>query len=314
MTTLAAMVREELASPVPAGAHALTERLRATYGDALRAVLMYGSNLRQGDDREGLLDLYAFVTSYSAVYRRRALVLANRLLPPNVFYLEAQVGTRLIRCKYAVLAIDDLATLTSASTAEPYFWARFAQPCALVDAADDAARDAVVAALAGAVTTFVRFGVPLVASPFDARTLWTSAWRATYGAELRPERPDGVDALWARHADRCERATTLALPALPWPFRTVGADDGTRFQVDVPAAEREQAARAWRVGRLWAKSRFLLRMLRNGLIFEGGVDYVLWKIERHSGVAIDQAWRRRRYPLLALGAEAWRLYRARAFR
>ena len=55
-------------------------------------------------------------------------------------------------------------------------------------------------------------------------------------------------------------------------------------------------------------------MLRNGLIFEGGVDYVLWKIERHSGVAIDQAWRRRRYPLLALGQEAWRLYRARAFR
>ena len=314
MTTLAAMVREEIANAVPAGAHALTETLRATYGYELRAVLMYGSNLRQSDDREGLLDLYALVTSYSAVYRRRALVLANRLLPPNVFYLEAKVGARLIRCKYAVLAMEDLGDLTSANTTEPYFWARFAQPCALVYAADEAARDAVVAALAGAVTTFVRFGVPLVASPFDARTLWTSAWRATYGAELRPERPGAADALWARHGDRCERALALALPALPWASRALGGDGGTQFEVDVPKGERERATRAWRSNRLWAKSRFLLRMLRNGLIFEGGVDYVLWKIERHSGVAIDHAWRRRRYPILALGAEAWRLYRAGAFR
>ena len=35
---------------------------------------------------------------------------------------------------------------------------------------------------------------------------------------------------------------------------------------------------------------------------------MLWKIQRHSGVDIDHTWRERRYPLLALGAEAWRLY------
>jgi hypothetical protein len=70
----------------------------------------------------------------------------------------------------------------------------------------------------------------------------------------------------------------------------------------------------WRRRRLHAKALFLLRILRNAVIFEGGVDYVLWKIQRHSGVSIDQAWRQKRHPLLALGAEAWRLYRARAFR
>jgi hypothetical protein len=314
VTTLGDLVRDELATPVPAGAHALAERLRATYGDTLRAVLMYGSNLRQGDDREGVIDLYAFVSDYRAAYRRRALVAANRLLPPNVFYLEATIGTRLVRCKYAVLELRQLPRFTSPATAEPYFWARFAQPCALVWSADEAARATVVDALANAVRTFVRFGVPLVASPFDARTLWASAWRATYGAEIRPERPGAVDALWARHADRFERATALAVPALPWAARTIVTDGTVQFDVDVPAAERQRAARAWRRERRWAKSRFLLRMLRNGLIFEGGVDYVLWKIERHSGVSIDHAWRERRHPMLALGAEAWRLYRAGAFR
>ena len=307
------MIDRELAQPVPPGAHALADRLRERYGPALRAVLMYGSNLRQGDDREGVLDLYALVTSYRSVYRNPALAVVNRLLPPNVFYLETEAGG-VVRCKYAVLALHDLPRLTSWQTSEPYFWARFAQPCALVYAADEEARDTVATALAGAVATFVRFAVPFAGVPFDSRMLWTTAWQATYGAEIRPERPGAAETLYARSAERFERATTLALPALPWAATTMTGSDGLRFQVELPGRERRRAVRAWRVRRLQAKGLFLLRILRNALIFEGGVDYVLWKIQRHSGVAIDRSWRQKRHPLLALGAEAWRLYRARAFR
>ena len=312
--TLAAMIDAELRRPVPAGAVALTDRLRAIFGENLRAVLFYGSNLRQDDDHEGVLDLYALVGSYRAAYRNPALAVLNRALPPNVFYLEVPLGSRVVRCKYAVLALDDLARLTSPQTAEPYFWARFAQPCALVYAADERARDTVTAALAGGVTTFVRFGVALAPAVFDSRELWTATWRATYGAEVRPERAGAAAALYESHGDRFARATELALDALPWRWRALVNDDRRCFAVDVPAAERRRAARAWRVGRLGAKARFLLRLARNALIFEGGVDYVLWKIERHSGVPIDQTWRRKRPRWLALGAEAWRLYRARAFR
>ncbi len=314
MTALEEMIRQELAQPVPSGAHALAERLRERYGSDLRAVLMYGSCLRQGDDREGVLDLYAFVTSYRSVYRNRTLAVLNRLLPPNVFYLQTEVGRRLVRSKYAVLALHDLARLTSPRTFEPYFWARFAQPCALVYAADDHARDTVASAIAGAVETFVRFGVPLAGASFDSQDLWTTAWRATYGAEIRPERPGATAALYACHAERHQHATALAVPALPWTSRIVTEEGRLSFRVDVPPGERRRAARLWRLRRLHAKSRFLLRILRNALIFEGGVDYVLWKIQRQSGVMIDHSWRQKRHPWLALGAEAWRLYRARAFR
>lgn len=309
--TLEGMVERELDGPVPAGARLLADRLRTRFGAALRAVVMYGSNLRRGDDGEGLLDLYALVSSYPSAYPQRpALAAINRLLPPNVFYMEVQGERHPVRCKYAVLALDDLPRLTSVATPAPYFWARFAQPCALVWAADAPARATVVAALAGAVRTFVRFAIPFVGECFDARGLWTRAWAATYGAELRPERPGAADALWAANAARFTAATALALPGLPWPATV----DGDRFTVALPARERGRALRAWRVRRLRAKTAFLLRMLRNALIFEGGVDYVLWKIERHSGVAIARDWRQRRHPYLALGAEAWRLYRARAFR
>jgi hypothetical protein len=310
---LTQMIHRELAQPVPAGAHVLADRLREIFGPALRAVVMYGSNLRQGDDREGVLDLYALVTSYGDAYRSRALAAVNRLLPPNVFYLE--VGDRqVVRCKYAVLALDDLPRLTARSTTEPYFWARFAQPCALVYAADEAARDTVAAALAGAVVTFVRFGVPFAGVRFDARALWTAAWQATYGAEIRPERPGAADALYASNAERFTQATALAVAALPWEATNLTEDGRSCFRVEISPAERRRSARAWRYRRLRSKGLFLLRILRNAMIFEGGVDYALWKIQRHSGVAINQDWRQKRYPLLALGAEAWRLYRARAFR
>ena len=207
---------------------------------------MYGSNLRQGDDREGVLDLYALVTTIRPSIARRALVLANRLLPPNVFYLEAH-GRNAPRALQVCRAGDrDLARLTSAHTAEPYFWARFAQPCALVYAADDAARDAVVAALAGAVTTFVRFGVPLAADAFDARDLWTSAWRATYGAEIRPERPGAADAL-STPPRRALRARDGPGACRRCRGRARSTTTTGRASRSTSRGERERAARAWRV-------------------------------------------------------------------
>jgi hypothetical protein len=312
---LEALVTRELDRPVPPGAHALVERLRVRFGSALRGVLMYGSNLRQGDDREGVLDLYALVSSYPNAYPQQPVLAAvNRVLPPNVFYLEARAERHDVRCKYAVLALSDLGRLTSRLTTEPYFWARFAQPCALVWAADAEARSTVVTALAGAIATFVRFAVPFVEETFDARTLWTNAWQATYGAELRPERPGAADAFYVRDATRFDEATALALPTLPWPNAVLDEGKSRRFRVEMPPSQRRRTLRAWSVRRARAKSLFLLRMLRNGLIFEGGVDYVLWKIQRHSGMAIDRNWREKPHPLLALGAEAWRLYRAGAFR
>jgi hypothetical protein len=312
--TLEQMIHEELAQPVPPGAHALADRLRERYGASLRAVLMYGSNLRHVDDREGVLDLYALVTNYRSAYRSLGLAFLNRVLPPNVFYLETDTERGVVRSKYAVLALHDLPRRTARHNSEPYFWARFAQPVALVYAADDEARETVVAGLAGAVRTFVRFGVALADGPFDGHALWTRTWRATYGAEVRPERPDAAETLYASNAERFEQATALALPALPWASSAVGGQGRQRFVVEIPRAVRRRALLAWRPRRLLAKGRFLLRMFRNASIFDGGVDYVLWKIQRHSGIAIDHEWRQKRHPVLALGAEAWRLYRARAFR
>ena len=304
-------VQRELSQPVPAEAVAVADRIREIHGSTVRGVLFYGSCLRAGCDG-GVLDLYVFVDAYRDAYTKPGLVLLNELLPPNVFYLEVKVGTRVARAKYAVLALADLARLTSSRCFEPYFWARFAQPCALVSA-DHAASDQIASALVDAIVTFVGRGVPLVAPRFTSRDLWMTTWRETYRGELRPERPGVVNTLWANSSERYQQVTGPALRLAAVPATALDGDT-RQYEVRISEGSRRRALVLWRLRRFHSKVRFALRMLRTSLIFDGAVDYVLWKIQRHSGLEIDRNWRAKRRPLLALGDEAWRLYREGAFR
>lgn len=310
---LVAFIAEELARPVSAGAHAVTDGLRALYPQAARGILFYGSCLRRSDD-EGLLDLYVLVDRYRTTYESRWLALLNTVLPPNVFYFETRLGEKTIRAKYAVLTLSDLARATSRRTFEPYFWARFAQPCALVYAAEPGVTRQVSEALAEAVVTLVEHGTALVGEHFTTSDLWQTTLRETYRCEVRAERAGAPVDLYRASPERYDEITRLALPALPYPVSSQTVSGETQWTVQVPTRRRRIAPWAWRVRRVHGSILFLLRLLRNGLIFEGGVDYVIWKIERHSGVKVDRSWRNRRFPLFGLGAELWRLYRRGAIR
>ena len=43
----------------------------------------------------------------------------------------------------------------------------------------------------------------------------------------------------------------------------------------------------------------MLRLAKAAFTFDGAMDYVAWKIERHSGVRIEVKPWQRRFPLLA---------------
>jgi hypothetical protein len=53
----------------------------------------------------------------------------------------------------------------------------------------------------------------------------------------------------------------------------------------------------------------LARLAKAAFTFSGGVDYIAWKIERHSGHKIEVTPFQRRHPLLAAGPALWRLWR-----
>jgi len=304
---LIAFLDNELRAPVSQAANALSERVRSLYGDSVLAVLYYGSCFRSGTETDGILDIFVIIDNYRAVYSSRALAVANRVLPPNVFYIEMVFEDTVLRSKYAIISLEQFIQRTSRRCFHTFFWARFAQPCALTFTRDDAVHKRIAGALAEAVDTVVQRTLPLLPSTFDAAALWTTALSASYKTELRPEPGDAATRLVAKNIQRYEIVTRLALNS--------GAADDDRIYRNALAEPAQRRGRlAWRVRRVQGKLINLLRIMKAAFTFDGGVDYVLWKIERHSGVKVEATPMLRRHPLLACWPTVWRLYRAGAFR
>ena len=75
-----------------------------------------------------------------------------------------------------------------------------------------------------------------------------------------------------------------------------------------------QALRTWRIRGITGKFQALARILKAWITFDGGFDYIIWKLERHSGRHIDVPERVRRRPALHMWGFFWRLYRDGIFR
>ena len=142
MSDLRALVAGELSLPVDAKVEAMAAAIAAQHGDASRAVLFYGSCLRQQQLEGLMLDFYLVVSDYAAAYDKSWLARANRLIPPNVFYFE-HGG---LVAKYAVLSEADLHRECGPAARSTSVLARFAQPARLVWNSDPAAEANVVQA------------------------------------------------------------------------------------------------------------------------------------------------------------------------
>ena len=75
-----------------------------------------------------------------------------------------------------------------------------------------------------------------------------------------------------------------------------------------------RAQRRWRLRRYQGKLLSVLRLMKAAFTFTNGASYLLWKIERHSGVTIEVKPWQRRHPILASSVLFWKLYRKGAFR
>lgn len=296
---LAALVAAELDEPADPRARAMAAAIAARYPDAARAVLFYGSCLRERQLEGLMLDFYLIVSDYDAAYGKGFLTRANRLIPPNVFPFEHDG----LAAKYAVLSEADFDRLCSARADTVSVWARFAQPARLVWAADGEAREAAIRAIAQAAPTLLRLALPAASDAADPVALWEAGFALTYGAELRAERQGRsasiVESDPARY--RAFHAAALADGALPTARRAT-------------AAEQAAHARLWRGLRRRGKTMTLLRLAKASFTFAGGIDYLAWKINRHAGTHIAIRPWQRRWPLLGALTLLPRLLASRAVR
>ncbi len=289
----------------------LVESLRQRHAGCVQSILFYGSCLRSGDPFDGLVDLYLIVDNYRCANSGWLKALWNRLLPPNVFYAEFPYEKKIIRCKYAVLTADDFHRGTSMRWFQTYLWGRFSQPTALAWWRDDSAHRRSTLSMARAVITFLNRALPSVPAAGSVQTLWQAALKLSYATELRPESHGRARELTAANAAYYQRITALAAPKLRYPLIQTATGD---YQTHIPATTRWLNRQGWRLRTLQGKLLSLARLSKALFTFDGGLDYIAWKLERHTGEAIEIPDRVRRYPLVFVWGMVWRLYRRGVFR
>lgn len=306
---LVRLMADDLAIAPPAGLEPLLDAIEMRCGQALRGIVLYGSCRRNADLGNGLVDLMAVVDSYRAVHGTGPTALFNAMLPPNVYYLEAGPASARLRCKYIIVSEASLARRTAGGL-DAYFWARFTQPCRLVRSSGAETARRIAACRAAAARTFAREGLPLGNETLTARDFWIRAIRATYGCELRPEPPGAAEALIDRDSEFWGAVSARTLPALSG---VDGLDDG-RVRIGLGRFERARGRARWMLRKAWGRTCNVLRLLKAAGTFSNGIDYLVWKIERHSGVRIEPTERMRRHPRLAGLALLFRLWRTGALR
>ena len=281
------LVAEELDQPVDRRVGEMAAAIAAKYGNAARAVLFYGSCLREKQLDGLMLDFYLIVSSYQEAYGAGWLAFANRAVPPNVFPFQHGV----LAAKYAVLSEADFARLNGPETRNVSVWARFAQPSRLVWAADGMARGRAVDAVARAAPTLLDAAGGIEGEqPLD---WWRRAFALTYSAELRAERKGRASSVVDVDPARYERFSGPAMAAITTPAANHGS---------------------WARRRVEGKFLSAVRLAKASTTFAGGADYIAWKINRHAGTDIKLKPWQRRFPLLGAISLLPRLLRSGAIR
>jgi hypothetical protein len=280
------LVAEELAQPVDPRVRAMAAAIAARHGAASRAVLFYGSCLRERQLDGLMLDFYLIVADYRAAYDKGWMARANALIPPNVFPFQHDG----LAAKYAVLSEADFDRLNGPETRSVSVWARFAQPSRLVWSSDEAARDrAVMAVSCAAPTLLAAAGRIAGEAPLD---WWRRAFSLTYSAELRAERKGRSGSVVDADAPRYERFSAPAAAAI----------------------EPHAPSGGWGRRRIEGKALSVLRLAKASATYAGGADYIVWKINRHAGTAFELKPWQRRHPLLGALSLLPRLLKSGAIR
>jgi len=306
----------EVGGPDPAQDPALASlllALRRRHHDAVCGVLLYGSCLRSGELGEGILDLYLVCDGYRAAYGRLLPAVANRLLPPNVFYVEHTEGERTLRAKVAVVSLRDFRRACSSASFESYFWGRFAQPTRVLYARNEDVGRLLQSALLEASRTLLARALPALPESGSLEDLWRGALALSYATELRSER-QGRSAELAQFARQFYAA--VSRHHAPWLGLELIADasGGLTYSSHCGPARRCWARAAWFLRRVQGKTLSVARLLKALFTFEGALDYLAWKLSRHSGEEILIPERVRRAPLLFIWGFCWGLYRRGVFR
>lgn len=294
---------------IPADLYLLTDAICAPYQAEVIAVLFYGSCLHQEPRADALADLFIIVSSYGNLWHNQKWLRgAAYVLPPNVFYQELGLPGKTVRCKYAVLSMEDFEA-GCATWFHTYIFGRFAQPAAMVCSRSEAEESRIISALATATQRLLGEGISLMTQDFTGLALWRETLRRSYGTELRPESAAYIESLVERARGYFLSTADAYLQSSPAAIQLMGSN---LWRAVNPQPKRLKLR--WACRTLLGKCLSLLRLMKAFFTFSNGVDYIVYKLERHTGKPIQVPNRVRKWPLIFLWELGFRLWRQGRFR
>ena len=290
----------------------LLQEIRHKHGESLLAILVYGSWLR--GKRDTMLDFYVLVEDYHTLDSAWQGWMC-RLLPPNVYHIhvnpdqpgDAQHG---MRAKYAVLTLNRFHHAMKHDF-HSYFWARFAQPCEILYVRDHQCRLLLEKTFESAANTFIRRVLPTMPGNFDSGDLWTTGLARTYQCELRTESVDRGDSIYGFNPDHYDQ---LLSKFTRQSAGLLSSGPAATFNNHSRSLARRLSRIQWWLRRIQGKVLSVMRLFKAAFTFNDPLEYLLWKIKRHSGHYIKPTALQLKHPLLFSWPLLWKLYRLGAFR
>ena len=304
-------------SPPDTSLELLLEDIRRKHGEALLAILVYGSWLR--GKRDTMLDFYVLVENYHTLDSPWQGWMC-KLLPPNVYHIHHKANEpdkdrpdtvqQELRAKYALLTLKRFRHAMQHDF-HSYFWARFAQPCEILYVRDDAAKAELEDAFSCASATFIQRVLPTMGDEFTSNELWTHGLSLTYQCELRTESSNRGESIYDFNPGYYNGITsTFARKS----SEISGLKTENQYSNQSKALSRNLSGLNWWIRRIQGKLLSMLRLSKAAFTFNEPLEYLLWKIKRHSGVYIQPSQRQLKHPLIFAWPLLWKLYRRGAFR
>jgi hypothetical protein len=301
---------------IPPEVRDVVDLLRDACGRNLVCVVFFGSRLIGTSPGEGsAADLFVVVENYLRFYEalgsrlptsRHSGIMAalNRVLPPNIIYVQDPGGLR-AGAKCFIVTEGDLAHALSPDARDHFFRGRLSQRVHIVHAR--APRDcAAMERRIEAARALTLEWVPLyVGETFDVMEYCRRMLEVSYAGEIRPEARSRVAEVFDAQSSFFRLAYGRVMQEAVKEGDLVAA--GGLFRL----SKRPSWRRRWRVGHFFRRSKFraTLRWFKYMLTFDDWLDYIVHKIERRSGVRVELTKTERRFPIIFLWPKALRLMR-----
>jgi hypothetical protein len=286
-------------------------------GGAVAGIVFFGSR-RSGAARadswsahDFFVIVRAYLPFYEALHARgvihrgpRLMALVSRVLPPSQVSLRLEEDEP-FHAKCSVIDLRSFRRETSFRRRDHFCIGRLFQPSEVVYAASKEIAEDLLDALVSAHTETYSWVRPWLAPRFDAPGYCLTLLRVSLGQEIRPEPEGRAQALFAAQEAELVPAYALLLRDLVAAGELSPGPEGFALVRPVGFAERLRLrAYFWR-----SLVRATVRWAKHIVTFEGWLDYIVRKVQRHEGTALELSPRERRLPLLFLWPRLFRYLR-----